>query len=258
MRNATLVKDPRVARSKPAKDVPVGGLRHWMASVTRSPWRWATVSCVLLAISGGFQIWQDWRFQTLAGNRADSPFPLKDLPRVLGTWRALDLPGGDGHLDPQVAKIAGAKQDVMRKYQDENTGETIEVLVIYGMARFVFAHAPDVCYPANGFKTNGDPTNETLAIPGSAVPARYHMSFFAKRSGSSVEQKQVAHTFLHNGEWREEMDSRYKLFRAAPAMFKIQLDRPGDPSLEKGPLESLLTALIVEINRRVAASPPAA
>jgi len=251
--NGTLVKNTRVASATPLKEAPVRATSQWMANVTSSPLGWATVTCVLLAISGGIHLWRDWKFQTLAQKDEICPFRLADLPRVLGSWRALDEP--DGHLDPQIARIAGSREDVIRHYQDDKTGELIEVMVLYGFAYSIGAHSPDVCYPAVGYKATAA-ADDTLIIPGSKTPVRFHRSSFYKRSGSVRHDVEVVHTFLHNNEWLPEVESRWKMFRAHPAMFKIQLERVGGGlSLGDNPSESLLKELIGEINRRVAAKP---
>jgi hypothetical protein len=145
---------------------------------------------------------------------------------------------------------------VVRHYRDDKTGEQIEVVVLYGAAYFVGNHSPDICYPANGYKANPGSVDDTLVVPGSQTPVRFHKSSFHKRSGPGAHDVEVFHSFLHNHEWLADVESRWKTFRAHPAMFKIQLERAGSGfSIGDNPGESLLKELIGEINRRIALKP---
>ncbi|MFI5457405.1 MAG: exosortase-associated EpsI family protein [Isosphaerales bacterium] len=179
-----------------------------------------------------------------------SPFPLAELPRVLGTWRAIE--GIESKLDPEIASATGSTDSLIRVYQDEKTGEEFRVLVLYGLATTVYAHSPEVCYPANGYRRIGESADHELTEPGS-TPVRYRTSYFTKRSGSVGHAVEVCHTFLHNGEWLPDVLSRWKLFRVHNAMFKIQIQREASAgSFEDSPSESLLRELAGQINRRLA------
>ncbi len=249
--NGTLVKNARVAKPAVSRQPRTTAASRWLATLTSSPARWAAVSCVLLGISGGIRLWLDWKNNTLAANEMNCPFPLETLPRELGTWRAIDQK--DGHLEPDIARIAGSKADLIRGYQDETTGDVALVLVLFGAARDVFAHNPDICLPANGFQQRAEATDEALLVPGSEVPARFRKSLFSKKAGAIIHTKAVVHTYLHNKEWLPEVSDRWKMFRSHPAMFRVQVERMGGGlALEHDPNESLLKELIVEINRRVA------
>src|SRR4051812_6137484 len=98
--SGTLVKNTRVAKPALLKEPRRRVASQSLAKVTSSPVGWVAVSCVLLGISGGIHQWRDWKFQTLAQNETNCPFRLKELPRVLGNWRATDDP--DGHLEPDI------------------------------------------------------------------------------------------------------------------------------------------------------------
>src|SRR5262249_35354584 len=159
----------------------------------------------------------------------------------------------DRHLEPDIARIAGSKGDLIRAYRDDTTGDEAEVLVLFGDARAVHAHNPDICLPANGFRLAGDAGDGSLTIPGSNVQARFRKSHFARRSGAVSQSYAVVHTYLHNREWLPEVTDRWKMFRSHPGMFRVQIRRIGGSlALEHDPYESLLGELIAEINRRVA------
>ena len=108
------------------------------------------VTCLILGISGGLRYWREWQFAALAVDSANCPFPLAELPRTIGTWQADQ--GSETFLDPDVARVAGASEHIVRDYLDEKTGERASALILYGLGVTVFLHTPDVCYPAAGYQ----------------------------------------------------------------------------------------------------------
>ena len=106
---------------------------------------------MLLGASGGFRYWRDWQFHSLLKESEIPPFSLGNIPNVLGAWRAID--GSEDTLEPEIARIAGASDHLIRIYVDEKSGQAATVMILYGLAYIVWAHSPEVCYPATGFKS---------------------------------------------------------------------------------------------------------
>jgi hypothetical protein len=262
--NQTLVKDAKPANAPPPKELPipvtsprrVRRWRLWLSRATASPLWWGIISCTILAISGGSRTWRDWKYETFAEANAKCPFPLEELPRELGTWRAV---GSDTQLPDEIARLAGSSAHVMRQYQDDKTGAMVKVLVLYGVANSVFAHRPEICFTGAGFQAKGQPEDGSLKVQGSSDPVGYRMAYFTKTSGAIEQEVEVCHTFLHHKDWLPYLDSRWKLFRQYPAMCKIQIERIGTkPVIEKSPSLRLLAELVETINRRVADAEQAA
>jgi hypothetical protein len=227
-----------------------------LAKATSSPFWWAAVSCAILGISAGSYVWRDWKYESFAQVNAKCPFPLKDLPKEVGTWQA---EGEDGQLAPQIARLAGSNSHVVRLYRDTSSGAVVSVLVLYGVANSVFAHRPEVCFTGAGFQEKGDPTDSVLRLPGEREPVRYRVAYFAKTVGGIQQEVEVCHTFLHHNAWLPYLDNRWKLFRQYPAMCKIQIERVGErTALETSPSVSLLQGLVEAINARMANAEKAA
>jgi len=143
---------------------------------------------------------------------------------------------------------------IIRVYEN-SIGDTVSVLVLYGLARSVFAHTPEACYPAAGYLPAGElvPVERDVSIPGSAVPARYRSSYFVKRVVGMSQYNEVLCSFRHDGAWLPDVASRWKTFRYHPGMFKVQLHQPcGGIGNKAGPSETLLKQIMQEIERRVA------
>jgi hypothetical protein len=209
------------------------------------------VTCLLLGISGGIRLWRDWQFWARDKASATSPFPLKDLPENLGTWKMIK--GSQTGLDPETARIAGSSDHEVREYMDEKGGEHASVMVLYGLAKKVFGHSPEACYPVHGYRLVSQVDRE-LTIPGQAIPVRYRAAIYAKKVGLSDRYEVVYHVFGHNSLWLPELADRYKLFRYHPGAYRILLQRMASTrlDLEDSAAEGLLGELVQEINRRTA------
>jgi hypothetical protein len=238
---------------RPLLSVPADGARPKApARAIMSPWRWAVVTCVLLGISAGFRYWREWQFAALAARSEACPFPLAELPRAMGTWRAAER--AETKLDPEVARFAGASDHVVREYIDEKTGEQASVLVLYGLGYLVSPHTPNLCYTAAGYRAVRGPIDGSIAVPGLKDPVHYRWAIYTKRTGHLSRYEETYVTFLHRGDWLPDAASaRWKMFRYDPGLFKVQIARDvsGLSESGKGPCEDLLKEIAAHINGRL-------
>jgi hypothetical protein len=245
---------------RPPMSSPIQVPRQPMAAKAfMSPWKWMAVTCLILGISGGVRYWREWKFASLAEKNEAAPFPLAQLPRAAGTWQAGE--NSETQLNPDVARIAGSTDHVVRNYLDEKTGEQASILVLYGLAATVFAHTPEVCYPASGYQIVKGPVDGTLTVPGVTVPVRYRWAIYVKRNGGTYRYEEAYYTFLHNGEWLPDIAGRWKMFRYHPGIFKVQISHPVTNLTEDGkgtPCELLLTEIIRQVNEGLTAGRPGA
>jgi hypothetical protein len=219
------------------------------AHSTRS---WFVAVSLLVVASGGYRFWRDHQFQVLADGSAACPFPLEELPKELQSWRAVE--GIDAQLDPETARVAGSSDHIVRVYEN-TSGDRVSVLVLYGLARTVFAHTHEFCYPSSGYRTVGERTDRKLDLPGLDGPAEYRSAFFSKSDGGFTRYEEVFCSFRYNGSWVPDPASRWKLFRYVPGMFKVQTQRHTDAlSADNSPSESLLRELVSAIEARIPAA----
>jgi Protein of unknown function (DUF3485) len=208
-------------------------------------------TCLLLATSGGVRFWRERQFETIARESERCPFALSEFPEILGTWHADK--GESPTLDEEIARIAGANANLLRNYIDQKSGKVVLVLIMYGPARSVFAHSPEVCYPANGYRPVSPPTDHQFLDSTSHSTVRFRSAFFSKNVGATNRYEEVYYAFLHNEQWLPEVVNQWKLFRYHPGMFKVLLQRPTtDLSTENSPTESLLREIVREVNLRIA------
>src|ERR1700757_2778411 len=84
-------------------------------------WTWTLLFCAVLGVSGGIRYLRDWQFQRLNKESEKPPFPLKEFPKTLGDWHEVE--GTEITLDPQIARIAGSSDHLLRTYVNGRNGE---------------------------------------------------------------------------------------------------------------------------------------
>jgi Protein of unknown function (DUF3485) len=222
--------------------------------VVNSEWRRVALICMLLVVSGAIRYWRIWEFQSLARESQMSPFPLSELPKELGGWLVRE--GSEATLEPEIARLAGASDHLIRTYFDQNSGEGVVVLIIYGLAtKGVSAHVPDICYPSQGFKQVSTTDDVDIPVPGTSTVARFRRQSFAKNRPGGRDFREVYHSFLNAGEWGVDTWKNWKKFRYQPAMFKVQVQSQSPRSSiesENNSLDQFLGLIVREINQRVA------
>ena len=258
MENA-LIDQPPPSKSQ----VPNRGNLSKTLAAAKVDRRWIVMVCLLLGVSGAVRYWRDFQFLRIENQSKVAPFPLKDIPFVLGTWRALE--GVETVLDPEIARIAGSSDHILRTYVDDKTGERASVLVLYGLAPLVWGHTPEVCYPASGFRPVIAARDVPIALEDAKTSVPFREALYGKSRAGATSYHEVYYSFRNAGEWRTEMASQWKRFRSNPDMFKIQIERQVKTAdLGDSPCQALLAELVEEIEKRtetpsvsVATSPPA-
>ena len=217
---------------------------------------WMVVACALLAGSGFIRVAQERRFDAAIEDAGTPPFPLKDLPRVLGVKDQWRMKGEEQVLPEETLQIAGCSDYVARTYINKQTGVTLSVLVAFGAAERVFGHSPVVCFPAFGYHLEASPERRNLKIdaPGGDRNVPTDALIYSKPNGGSDELVEVYYSFRHDGRWSPDASTTRKQFRHRPAMFKVQVERPIFPNEAGsvgGPIEEFLAAMVGEIERRL-------
>jgi hypothetical protein len=228
-------------------------MAHKLNVAATSPWSWMGITCVMLALSGGVRFWRGMEFSERSEETRESPFPLAELPRVLGPWVLNE--GSDAQLDPEIARIAGSSDHIVRYYTNGKTGQTVSVLIVYGLAANVSFHTADVCYPSAGYAPaeSGPMTDYEMKIPGSGKVARYRGGFFTRRLGGATEYSEVVYSFRHAGAWVPNAAILWKSFRIHPGVFKVQIGRPvTELDIENGASKAMLGEFMREIENRLA------
>jgi EpsI family protein len=214
---------------------------------TGIPWARVALACAVLAVAGGARFLQEWRVKSVLESGRVSPFPLKNLPKALGSWQ---VPGGrEEVLDSEIVQVTRCVDYVKRRYVNDQTGVGVELLVLYGPS--TIAHRPEVCYPGAGYELLDKARERILSVPGGQ--AALLSLTFARGDPGAAERQQVFYSLRLGGHWTVDMD--LKRLERVPALYKIQVVRPvgiGE-RLDLGidPCETFLEAMLPELERQI-------
>lgn len=215
-----------------------------------SSWTRVIAACAVLLGSAGVRAWQVRRIEKeLAMGRARPRFDLTKVATALGHWK-----GEDSKIDPQIVRGTGADQIVTRRYVNQDTGVSVDLILLYGPAAEVYLHSPEVCYPSAGYTLAAGPDGRSIPATSSQVPFRSLV--YTKGVAGQAERQEVYYTWWYNGRWSPEV-GKQKHFERIPGMYKVHLARRvvADEKRDVGnPCESLLEVLLPEIESRMAAA----
>lgn len=191
----------------------------------------AVAIAALLLVSAGIR----HRMEAAVAQRIDatrfSPFPLKQMPLVVGPWQ-----GKDEQLDPFIARKTGSTDYIMRRYTNTQTGAAVELLMLYGPAAEMGYHKPDACYPGAGYKLigggdarpiqlqSGQSDTSTLSQPQNHAVGFKHL-VFQRGEGGLADRQQVYYVWRYSDNYALEI-GQPSVFGRLPGMFKIQVSRP--------------------------------
>ncbi len=243
----------RVENSLPAKQpsaAPVAGPLVRPTGSARQVVAWCVAASLCLVVAGIVRGMQATRYEEDKNSLVACPFPLKTIPKSFDGWRVLD--GSQTVLDPLTTRLTGSTDHMMSSYVDEQTGQMLSVLVLFGPAEPVMPHTPQVCYPASGFQAVGPTVDKDIKI-GDHEVASFRSSVFAKPGGRTVIRNAVYHSFLLDGRWSPAIDGR-KLPRRSPGIFKVQIQRrvmEGEMRDGDEPIEDFVQKLLPVLEKMV-------
>jgi hypothetical protein len=235
---------------EPASDTEVGNPpAAWPPHhSSASTWLRVGLAIAFLGVAGGVRLWQTRRIDDFLRLHQDSPFPLKEIPLVLGEWK-----GQEDTLPPDIARATGCRDYVNRTYVDARTGVRISVIILFGPPMEVIEHAPEKCYPLAGYSMVEGPLGRS--VPAGDHKVDFSSMIFQKGEGGNMDRQEVYYTW-HYGRWTP-VRALTKQIERTPGMYKVHVARRAaeKESLDQtSPCESFLATLIPEIDKRMATS----
>lgn len=216
--------------------------------------------CALLVGSGALRAWQGQRIQRSMEADLRARVALDQVPLTLGSFG--EWKGETREMDPEIARNTGADQVVTRRYTNSNTGVTIDVILLFGPARYMFIHAPTTCYPKAGFSARLGP--EGRLVKDSAdkghtprfEPVPFAAVIYGKGEGGFEIRQEVYWTWRYDGRWTPQELTNKQTGRTS-SMIKVHTSRqilPGEVYDPAGnPSEALLRELIPALEKTLAA-----
>ncbi len=143
------------------------------------------------------------RWGSLAAEAGELGQRFDQVPKEIGPWTGQDLP-----VDDLVSKTAGAVNYVSRLYTHNGTGEQVKLWLIVGHSRDIVRHTPSICYPASGFRQQGETQRHHLDTA-DGKGAVFFTGKFIKEDAFSHHVERVFWAWNHPDEhaWDSPADS---------------------------------------------------
>lgn len=185
-----------------------------MSRQARSYWPTVAGLLVLLTVAGVAQRWvQASRSVALTKVRPLS-IPLTTLSPRLGPFTFAQ----DHDIPPDIMRVAQVDSFLHREYREEGSNRPVVLYVGYwGRPNVGLGHGPEVCYPANGWVSEGPPSERELQIPGGGSDtrkAKIALHHFSRIEPEGVQRVVVA--FLAVVEGRFQPSSRGTFMHGPP------------------------------------------
>jgi hypothetical protein len=201
------------------------------------------VSAAAILVFGGFVhgLWTDRWGSTEA--MAAMAAKLHHVPVQFGEWR-----GTIGEMDPRVLARTGGLAAIMPTYQNQRTGETVHVLLLYGRPGPVSHHTPDVCYAGAGY----EPVSTPAHWPNPQGDAQFWFGTFVKpRSNDRDAILRVLWSWSGDGSWSTPNNPKVA-FARYQGIFKLYVIRPmitDREPIEDDPCNPFISQFLPELNR---------
>ena len=156
---------------------------------------------------------------------------LANVPMQVGNWEGVDL---TEEGNERALQVAGAVGNLSRTFTNKVTGQTVSVYIICGHFRKITAHTPNRCYPASGFSSVGEQTQQLIEWDDSK--AEFYTKSFRKESIDGIQFLRVFWAWSENGDWLAPDRPNWE-FAGVRALYKLYLISPVQKRNEQ-PLES--------------------
>lgn len=208
----------------------------------------ALCAAALLLVVGLADRWMRERIQQRLGQALPLQTKLDRIPQRVDDWL-----GKDESVDPRILQIGGFDDEwLSRTYRHSRERREIGLFIGYtGRPRITFAHRPDVCYAAHGWRETG---RDAVRVTRLGLPAVVYE--FASPEPPD-RRLLVLGTYVVNGRYTGAPDELRRYHNRTPGLYgeqsaflaRIQLviaagpDRAADLEVLGGLLEGLLPGL---------------
>jgi hypothetical protein len=143
---------------------------------------------------------------------------LEAVPRHFGPWHLLE----ESELPDSTLRMLQCENHVSRTYKNDQTGESVSLVMLVGPAGPLVAHTPEVCMTSREFEQLKAPV--VVPLSKSSDDRFYAASFRAKTlDGNKLD---VYYAWSRDGKHWEAPESPRLTLGPAPVLYKIQIATP--------------------------------
>ncbi|HEV3417025.1 MAG TPA: exosortase-associated EpsI family protein [Pirellulales bacterium] len=169
---------------------------------------------------------------------------IDNIPLEVGGWKGMI----GQKLDEATRQYAGAVGDTSIVYTNSKTGERVSVFVVCGRLDDVMKHRPDRCYPAHGYKEEGERMQRKVTTE-SGAKAEFQTATYSREGLPAPARLYWA--WSSDGNWLAPDDLRDDFYRDKP-VFKVHFEHEltqANQSIDEGPSVELIKVLVPELSR---------
>jgi hypothetical protein len=171
---------------------------------------------------------------------------VEQLPLVIGDWQGTPL-----ELNAKIAEHAGFGGYLLRRYENQRTHASVNLLLASGRPGPLAVHTPEVCYAAAGFAPAEPTTRGHVDRAGGEASAEFFQTKFARRDAVSTEELQVIWTWNKSGAWRCPDNPRWTL-AGVPVVYKLYVTQVLTPGGDGGKCADFLKDALPDLDRALA------
>jgi hypothetical protein len=142
---------------------------------------------------------------------------LPNVPSVIGDWE-----GVDEEIDTDQLEASNCTGCVSRVYQNQTTGQMVNVFLVSGTARHITIHTPDFCYVAAGYEMESQPNAYDVDVTGMPSPAEFRTTTFLKQDALGSSRLRILWGYSEDGHWTGPGYPKIA-FAGRPALYKVYL-----------------------------------
>jgi hypothetical protein len=177
---------------------------------------------------------------------------LREVSFIVGPWQ-----GQVAEIDSRQFTVTRGIAAIARRYTNGRTGESIDVMILYGRPGPVSEHTPDVCYVGAGYDPRTSPVHCDVPLTQSGPSAEFWTGVYVKRRSKSQEALRILWTWSGDGKWTAPERPKVT-FAPQGTIFKLYVIRAmvdEDEPIDTDPSKDFIRAFIPELNRTLFGSP---
>lgn len=163
-----------------------------------------------------------------SGRRADAATiqrvrdGLARLPLKIDDWHGTDV-----DYDQKLLDRAEAQTHLYRRYTQEFSEETVDVLILAGNPRALGAHDPTVCFTGVGYKQEANEQSRLVRHDPNARADKFWVARF-KTADVPASRLELFWAWGTDGNWSASSNPRLE-YANEPLILKIYVSRPLNP-----------------------------
>jgi len=140
---------------------------------------------------------------------------LQSIPAVVGDWQVEST----RELEPQVRNVLECAGSICRTYQNRNTGETVNVVILLGPAGPMAVHTPEICYSSLAHRQLGPRQAIDLTDPEGREDHFWTLTF--QSNTLRGQMLRVYYAWSRGQSWLAAASPRFTL-AGQPYLYKIE------------------------------------